>query len=155
MSRRTSHPNGPAVTSAPSAAAPVPETVFYDGACGLCHNTVKFVLARDHAGAFDFAPIGGATFLATFGEADRRTIPDSILIRTSDGRTLVRSSAVMHVLGRLGSGWRLVAALLRVVPRPIRDAGYRAVAAVRRRVFAAPKDSCPVVPVERRKRFRS
>src|SRR5437868_14494686 len=97
------------------------EVVFYDGACGLCHATVRFLLERDRRGLFAYAPIGGATFLRTFPEAERASIPDSLVVRTSDGRTLVRSSALAHLLKRLDGGWRSLGALLCVVPRPLGD----------------------------------
>ncbi|HZH02738.1 MAG TPA: DCC1-like thiol-disulfide oxidoreductase family protein [Myxococcaceae bacterium] len=36
------------------------DILFYDGGCGLCHRAVRFVLARDPAGRFRFAPLGGS-----------------------------------------------------------------------------------------------
>jgi len=129
------------------------ETVFFDGGCGLCHGFVRFVVARDRDAAFAFAPLGGTTFAATFDAAERARIPDSVVVRATDGRTLVRSAAVVHVLRRLGGGWRVAADALWLVPRPVRDAGYRAVAVARRRLFAAPADACPVVPPDLRARF--
>src|SRR5262249_20173935 len=34
------------------------ETIFYDGGCGLCHRTVRFVLSEDASGCtFNFAPL--------------------------------------------------------------------------------------------------
>jgi predicted DCC family thiol-disulfide oxidoreductase YuxK len=129
------------------------ETVFYDGNCGLCHATVRFVVARDSDARFVYAPLGGATFAATFDAAARAAIPATVVVRTEDGRTLVRSDAVVHLLRAIGGGWRVLGGMLRLVPRPLRDVGYRAVASVRRRLVAAPKDACPVVPPELRARF--
>ena len=138
------------MTTAPRA----PETIFYDGGCGLCHRFVRFVATRDRAGAFVFAPLGGATFLAEVPEAERIGLPDSVVVRTGDGRVLARTPAVLHVLPHLGRRWRFAAAVLRIVPRPIADFGYDRVAAVRKRVFAAPDGACPVLPPELRLRFR-
>jgi len=129
------------------------DVVFYDGGCGLCHATVRFLVKRDARGLFAYAPLGGTTFVATLAASERAALPDSIVVRTQDGRTLLRSSAVAHLLKRLGGGWRVVGAALWIVPRPLRDLGYRAVAAVRRRLFAAPTSACPVVPAPLRPRF--
>ena len=130
-----------------------PDLLFYDGACGLCHHSVRFVLARDRAGAFRFAPIGGPTFEAAVPTAVRSGLPDAFVVKRADGTILVRSDAAVHILGKLGGGWRALAAALRVVPRPLRDVAYDRVAAGRKRWFAKPDDACPVVPADLRARF--
>jgi predicted DCC family thiol-disulfide oxidoreductase YuxK len=130
-----------------------PELLFYDGACGLCHHSVRFVLAHDAAGAFRFAPIGGPTFEAAVPAPARPAVPDAIVVKRADGTLLFRSDATLHILGRLGGGWRALAAALRVVPRPLRDVVYGWVARSRRRWFATPDDACPVVPPDLRARF--
>ena len=145
-------PSGP---SGPSGSSDVsPEVVFYDGECGLCHATVKFVVPRDVRGAFVFAPLGGETFLATIPEGERAAIPDSVVVRTRDGRTLVRSAAVVHLLRALGGGWGVVGRALWIVPLPLRDLGYRGIARLRRSLFAKPAGACPILPPELRSRFR-
>jgi predicted DCC family thiol-disulfide oxidoreductase YuxK len=134
--------------------APGPELLFYDGACGLCHRSVRFVAAADRSGLFRFAPLAGETFRAAVGPERRAGLPDSIVVRRADdGALLVRSDAVLHVLHRLGGGWRALAALLRLAPRPLRDAAYDFVARRRARWFAPPADACPVVPPHLRARF--
>jgi predicted DCC family thiol-disulfide oxidoreductase YuxK len=133
--------------------APDPELLFYDGGCGLCHRSVRFVAAADRAGRFRFAPLGGETFRALVPEDRRGALPDSIVVRRADGALLERSEAALHVLRRLGPGWRVVAALLALVPRRLRDAGYDFVAGRRLRWFARPEDACPLVPPHLRARF--
>jgi predicted DCC family thiol-disulfide oxidoreductase YuxK len=127
--------------------------LFYDGGCGLCHRTVRTVLAADGAGRFVFAPLQGATFRELIAEPDRKGLPDSIVVRTSDGRLLVRSDASLYVMQRLGGGWAALAALARLVPRALRDAVYDFIARIRSRLFAKPDDYCPLVPRELRPRF--
>jgi predicted DCC family thiol-disulfide oxidoreductase YuxK len=133
--------------------APGREILFYDGHCGMCHGFVRFLLEKDRAGAFVFAPLQGDTFAATVPEAERAKLPDSMVIRTADGRLLVRSAAALHVLATVGGRWHTLAALLRLVPRPVLDAAYRAVAAVRHRLGPPPPSTCPLVPAELRERF--
>ena len=128
--------------------------LFYDGHCGLCHRAVKFVLKHDRTGeAFRFAPLQGGTFSALVPEEARGSLPDSIVVRTSDGALLVRSTAFIHILRRLGGGWRLWASVLTVIPRGLRDAAYDFVARVRYRIFGRRDELCPIVPAELRKRF--
>ena len=120
-----------------------PETtdrVLYDGSCGLCHRSVRFLIAEDAAGtSFVYAPQegGGAT----------------VIVETADGRTLTKSAAVIHLLHRLGGWWRVIAILFSLVPRPLRDLGYDFVARVRYRIFGKTKDACPLMPPDLRSRF--
>jgi predicted DCC family thiol-disulfide oxidoreductase YuxK len=130
-----------------------PLTLFFDGGCGLCHRLVRFVLSEDRAGEVRFAPLGGTAFAKRVPELVQRAPFESLVLLTEDGRTLTSSSAVLHLLGRLGGLWRIASALAIRVPRPLRDGAYRLVAANRGRLFAAPAAVCPVVPASLRERF--
>jgi predicted DCC family thiol-disulfide oxidoreductase YuxK len=130
------------------------EILFYDGHCGLCHRAVKFVLKHDRSGrAFRFAPLQGATFQSRVPAADRADLPDSVVVLTADGSLLVRSDAFVHILRRLGGGWRILAGVLAVVPRPLRDVVYNFIARTRYSVFGKRDDLCPIVPADLRARF--
>lgn len=130
------------------------EMIFYDGHCGLCHRTVRFVLARDRAGdLFRFAPLESNAFRTAVPQAARTGLPDSIVLRRQDGSLLVRSAAVLHILQRLSGGWRLLGAVAGIVPRVVLDFLYDAIAQVRHRLFRRPVESCPVVPPHLRTRF--
>lgn len=114
-----------------------PGTVFYDGRCAFCHGFVRFVLAEEPAGeGFKFAPLEGG---------------DTIVVLTADDGWLTRSDALFYVLGRLGGFWRLLAGIGRLVPRPLRDAGYSAFARIRR-VFGRTDQACPMLPASLRAR---
>jgi predicted DCC family thiol-disulfide oxidoreductase YuxK len=127
--------------------------LFYDGACGLCHGAVKFVIARDRDGSrFRFAPLYGDAFREHFPNIE--SLPDSIVVLTSSGSTLVRSDAVSYILRRLGGAWSLAGSLLAFLPRLLRDSGYDAIAKVRLRLFRRPEASCPVLPAHLAARFR-
>ncbi len=132
-----------------------PEAMFYDGYCGLCHRWVKVVLHADHdGGLFYFAPLQGNTIQALLTPEQRRSLPDSIVVRTDDGRILSKSSAILHILTGLGGWHRLGAILMRLIPRVVRDLGYDTVAKVRHRLFAKPSEACPLMPEELRERFK-
>ena len=87
---------------------------------------MKFVLKHDHSGtAFRFAPLQGETFQARVPVDQRANLPMSVVVQTRDGALLMRSDACVHVLRRLGGGWKVIAALVAVVPRPLRDVVLR------------------------------
>jgi len=150
----------PAVGEAASCATPIeagppkPETIFYDGHCGLCHRSVKFVAPRDDRGLFDFAPLRGEYIQQVVPAERRERLPDSIVVRTRGGELLTHSSAIAHILKRLGGVWGVVGWALWLIPRPIRNLGYNAVAKVRHRLFARPDEACPLMPPALRGRFR-
>jgi len=129
-------------------------TVFYDGGCGLCHRAVRFAIAHDADGSrFRFASLDSEGFRRRVPAAARAGLPDSIVTLAPDGTLLVRSAAVIHVLDRVGGGWKVAGRLLRLVPRSVRDAGYDTVARVRYLLFRRPAEACPVTPPELRARF--
>jgi predicted DCC family thiol-disulfide oxidoreductase YuxK len=130
------------------------DLLFYDGGCGLCHRLVSFVIARDREGSrFRYAPLGGATFESMLDPQQRAGLPDSVVVRTADGRTLVRSDAAIHIGEQLGGVWRVLARAASLLPRWLLDPGYDAVARVRGRLFAKPDGACPLLPPELRQRF--
>ena len=137
-------------------ATPARDLVFYDGTCGLCHHTVRFGLGRDRDGSrFRYAPLASSTFAGTYDPATRAGLPDSIVLRTADGRTLTRSAAVLHIGERLGGPWRVLARVVGLLPRWLLDLAYDGVARVRHRLFRRPADACPVIPPELRSRFEA
>jgi len=125
--------------------------VYYDGACGLCHRAVRFLVAEDQLGQLTFAPLGGATFAASVDPG--ADLPDSVVVQLDDGSLHVEAAAARILLDRLGGGWRLLAAPLHVIPLPVTNLAYTAIARVRRRVFTRPKDQCPLLPPELQRRF--
>jgi len=110
--------------------------VLFDGQCGLCTWSVRFIVARDQDGVFRFAPLKGPTATR---ECARRGIallegdPDTLILIERD-RALMRSDAALAIASRLCLPWRLLA-LMRVVPRPLRDSMYRWIARNRYRWF--------------------
>lgn len=129
------------------------EHIFYDGECGVCHWAVKFVAKRDANDAFRFAPLHGDTFTGKVSEEERQSLPDSMIVLKDDGSLLMRSSGLVHILRRLGGFWGLLGHLLWVVPRPLRNLGYDAFAAIRSYVVKKPEGFCPMVPPEIGRRF--
>ena len=130
------------------------DIVFYDGGCALCHGSVRFLVARDRDGSrFRFAPIGGALFRTELSEAERTGLPDAIVVRTCEGRLLVRSAAALRLSARLGGIHAALARIFALVPERLRDALYDVIARSRYRIFGRRSEACPVIAPELRARF--
>lgn len=134
--------------------------LFYDGDCGFCHRSVRFVLAEELATPeplrLRFAALGSAAFhacLERHPELDPASLPDSIVLELEDGAIRTRSAAALEIAARLGGFWRLLALAGSRLPSGLLDAGYDAIARVRKQLFAQPKDACPILPPDLRARF--
>lgn len=130
------------------------ERIFYDGHCGVCHWSVRFVARHDPDGkTFRFAPLRGEVFSQVLSEAQQKELPDSLVVHTDQGRLLFRSQGTIYILRRLGGFWRLLGGLLWLVPRPLRDFGYETIARMRHRLAKPPAGMCPLLPPELAQRF--
>lgn len=128
--------------------------LFYDGDCGVCHMWVRFLLWADPEGEVRFAPLGGEAFRRRIPAEERERLPDSLVLVTGQGRLLTRSAAVLALLeDMVGGGWRFAGRMAGLVPRPLADAVYDAVARVRSRLAPKPNGACPIVPEPIRSRF--
>jgi predicted DCC family thiol-disulfide oxidoreductase YuxK len=67
------------------------------------------------------------------------------------GRYYMRSDAALHVLARLGWPWKLML-VTRILPRPLREAGYKLIARNRYTLFGK-RDACMVPTPDLRARF--
>jgi len=134
--------------------ADTPITVFYDGHCGLCHGLVRFLIVRDPDGAkFQYAPLQGEYCVQVISHTQRQNLPDSIVVRTDEGKLLVKSAAVVYLLKRISGLWYMVGVVLEILPTKLRDFGYDCSARVRRRLFSTTENTCPLVPPNLQNRF--
>lgn len=125
--------------------------VLFDGTCAFCEASARFIARHDPAGHFRFGASQSpqaAILLAPFG-VSRETARSIILI--DDGKCYLRSTASLRIARRLPFPWWLLSGLL-IVPRPIRDAVYGVVAAIRHRIAGA-SNACDVPPPEIRGRL--
>jgi len=128
--------------------------LFFDGGCGLCHNSVRILIALDRKAKLIFAPLGGELFELRVPPEARATLPDSLVLSTPDGKLHVRSNAVLRALEEIGGLWTYEAKIGRLIPTALRDRLYDAIARARHRWFEKPKTVCPLMPPEKRARFR-
>lgn len=126
--------------------------ILFDGLCNLCAGSVRFVLERDPAGAFDFASLQSEAARRLITDAGRSPaeLPDSIVLIDTHGVHL-RSDAALRIAARLRQPWPLLAAF-RILPRALRDVVYDFVAR-RRYGWFGKRESCLVPSPNLRARF--
>lgn len=108
--------------------------MLFDGVCRFCSTSVRLVWRLDRRGVVRFTPVQSA-----YGRllAERHGIdPDdpTTFVFFDQGRARLRSDGALAILARLEAPWRWLA-VLRVIPKGLRDGAYDWIAANRYRLF--------------------
>ena len=108
--------------------------VFFDGACGLCDRTVRWLWDRTDAKVC-FAPLQGETAKERVPEKFR-TPPLNTLVVWENDSVHVESDGLAAIARRmLGLRGRMARALTLPLARPLLNVGYRLIARNRHRWF--------------------
>jgi predicted DCC family thiol-disulfide oxidoreductase YuxK len=135
--------------------------VVFDGECGFCNRSIRWLLRRDRKDRLRFAPSSDPAvreLLAGHGVLPQslESSPDTILVLRNAGthveELLVRSNAILACLRVLPQPWPFFAAAARLIPRPIRESAYRLIAHHRDKIWGR-YDSCPIPSPEERRHF--
>ncbi len=121
--------------------------VLFDGHCNFCNGTVRWTAKRDPTARLRFAPLRSDAARRTVALADPETdfdaLPDSIVLVDEAG-VHTASTALLRIARNLRFPYPALA-LGVIIPRPLRDAAYRAFARNRYRWFGR-SDECPLPP---------
>jgi predicted DCC family thiol-disulfide oxidoreductase YuxK len=125
--------------------------------CGLCNRLVQFSLKRDVNHRLRFASLqsGFAANMLQHHGFDSHDLDTVYLVEDCglpEERLSLRSDAVISVLRQIGGPWPLVASALRIVPKRLRDWGYKIVASNRYRIFGR-SESCLLPDAKYRDQF--
>jgi predicted DCC family thiol-disulfide oxidoreductase YuxK len=134
--------------------------MLYDGLCGVCNSAVQWVIKRDHADRFRFAPqqspVAGA-ILSRHG-IDHETMLENNSVYlvldagSEDERLFTQSDVTVNMLLLLGGRWRVLGKMLRAVPLFARNAAYRMFARNRYRLRGQ-YEVCPIPSEAERMKF--
>ena len=129
--------------------------LFYDGDCGLCAQSVRFLLGIDRHMRLSFAPLQGETALdllpANLRDAQSLS---TVVYRCSDSdeqSLFLRSEAVARALIDVGGLWGFLGRFLRLIPTPLRDWAYNLIAKNRLKFF--PNGACALPKEQARERL--
>ncbi len=143
-----------ASASSPQQTANGRHVLLYDGVCGLCQHTVRWMLRHDPEGRLLFAaqqqPVAEEVF-ARHG-LDKEQVNSAVLVShygDPEEALAVRSEAILGCLTVLGGRWALLARVARVIPRGLRDVAYRWLARNRLRLFGTAELCALPTPAER------
>lgn len=139
---------------------PMENLLIYDGLCGFCNRSIRWLLRHDKFDRLRFAPqqsVLAENILARHG-IDRQAMLDSnsvylvVHINSPDESLLLRSDVTCHALLLLGGVWKALGRCLQIIPRSLRDRVYTLIARNRFRI-AGRYESCPLPTKEERAKF--
>lgn len=115
--------------------------ILFDGICILCNGTVDFLIKRDKKKQF--------RFVALQSEAGKRLVQNFKIPHETDSVILIKqnqvsieSEAAIEIARLLPYPWKL-GALIKIIPKQLRDNIYRAIAKNRYKWFGKTK-SCRI-----------
>lgn len=124
--------------------------LVYDGACGFCSRSVRFILRHERRHDLLFV-----TRDSELGKQLRRTHGlESMqsMLWIEDGRAFTESGAVLKAAVYVGGWWSHLAGLASFLPLRILNGVYRIIAKYRRRL-ASNVGLCQLPSPEERRRF--
>ena len=127
--------------------------IIFDGVCNLCNGWVKFVIRRDPAGLFSFAPMQSDRAQELIAEHHGMPFDCETILLIKKGTVYARSDAVMEITRELPR-CSVLFRILQLTPKPMRDFFYRIVARHRYRLFGK-RDPCMVPTEDMQNRFIS
>jgi predicted DCC family thiol-disulfide oxidoreductase YuxK len=125
--------------------------ILFDCVCNFCDASVNWIIRRDPAARFRFAPLqspAGERLQRQYG-LDPTALDTLVLIEQD--RVHRKSGAALRILRRLRFPWPLAYVLI-AVPAPVRDFAYDLFARRRYRWFGK-KEECMIPTPEVRERF--
>ena len=128
--------------------------LFFDGECGLCSRTIRFLIRRDKHKRLHFAPLQGVTAQTLVPTEYRESLSSVVyhrkVVSNKESQLYIRSEAVLLALIDIGGFWRLVARCARVLPLKLRDWSYNRIANNRQHLFKHTTCELPTKDVQAR-----
>ena len=125
--------------------------VLFDGVCNLCNKTVRFIIRRDPKAKFRFASVQSESGQLLLKQLSLPIDRYDSIVYICDDKFYLKSTAVLTILSKLGSGWQLLSFLI-IFPLFLRDKVYDFIAKWRYKWFGL-LESCIVPAPENSDRF--
>ncbi|MGE3691444.1 MAG: thiol-disulfide oxidoreductase DCC family protein [Novosphingobium sp.] len=121
----------------------------FDGACVLCSGGASWIMRRDRQGKIAFTPAEGDLGAALYRHYGIALDDTYLFLRR--GEAFGMSEGYFQMIKELGGAWRLWA-VLRIFPRPLRDAVYGMIARNRYRWFGK-VEACALLTDDQKSRL--
>jgi predicted DCC family thiol-disulfide oxidoreductase YuxK len=125
--------------------------IIFDGECNLCQSSIIFVIRHDRKARLRFASAQSKIGIELQKKYDIDALNHQTLVLIKDGIVHTKSDALIKIAENLDGFWKLLA-LVKVLPRPLRDWIYLKIAKNRYKLFPK-KQSCAIPTEDVKSRF--
>jgi predicted DCC family thiol-disulfide oxidoreductase YuxK len=119
--------------------------LFYDGECGVCSRTVRFILKNERSNELYFSSLQGDFAICFLAEFGIKSVSSNTLYLFENGKLYNKSRAAMKLIAYLKRPFGLLK-MLYIFPRFFRDFVYDRIAANRKVFF---KDVCELISLDK------
>ena len=119
--------------------------LFYDGECGVCNRTVRFILKNERSNNLYFSSLQGDFAILFLAKRGIESVSSNTLYLFENGKLYHKSRAAMKLIPYLKRSFGILK-ILSVFPRFFRDFVYDRIAANRKVFF---KDVCELISFDK------
>lgn len=117
--------------------------IIYDGLCHLCNSSVMFIIRNSDSCPYYFVSFQSEHGMRLCDICGIDNIDPDSFILISNGSVFIKSDAWVYILMNLNSFWGFLGAILKFIPRFIRDGFYDFIGKHRYKVFGK-YDACKI-----------
>jgi len=125
--------------------------IIFDGICNLCCGWIQYLIRVDKTMKFRFVSIQSERGQKMLNQIHENVIMTESIIYLKENKSFRESSAVLEILTDIGGVWKLIA-VLKLIPKPIRNKLYQLIAKKRYHYFGK-RATCLLPSPENKKRF--
>jgi len=125
--------------------------IIFDGICNLCCGWVQYLIRIDKNMKFRFVSIQSETGQNLLNPVSENVKLTESIIYLKENKYFRESAAVIEIITDIGGVWKLIA-VLKLIPKPIRDKFYQFIAK-KRYLYFGKRSTCLLPTPENKKRF--
>lgn len=127
--------------------------VLYDGHCGLCNGSVRFLLKIDRKAKLRFCALQSDMGRELTPHFRKEASSMETIVFMKKGEVYYFSSAILEILKTVGFPWSLFA-IFQIIPVCFRNFLYKQIARIRYRIFGR-RAQCKLLDPAYKERFLS
>ncbi len=126
--------------------------LFIDGECFLCDAFLQFVLKKDTQHKFYYTHLQSNLANNILSDYTLSGVDLKTVILLKNNKIYTKSDVAIQVFKQLGGFWKILAQIMQIFPKSIRDLVYRLIAKYRYKIWGK-SDACILPTKDIKDRF--